>query len=155
MNEEISHRTRKAIRRLFAKRRSFTVADVSRITGVSVESLERRLDADELVTVPNAVSLLPWSEVVHIALGVWPVEVIFDALGEDSLLLPPLLRPVAIKVSLPKYQALMLDVLARQEQLDASAFLQNYLLDLASSADHMLLEQEIPGFLQALRFPDE
>jgi hypothetical protein len=47
----------------------------------------------------------------------------------------------------------MLEVLASREQLDASTFLQGELLDLASASDHALLEEQIPGFLEALFFP--
>jgi len=155
LKRAINLRTRTAIRRLFAKRRLFTVTEAAQITGISPDAIRRRLDANELAAVSGTNSSLAWTEVVHLALQMWPIEVIFAEVGSDSALLPALLRPAQLSVSLPEYQVRMVEVLARREQLDSSVFLQNYLLDLASASDHDLLERKIPGFTAAMRWPDE
>ena len=156
MRRHFDHRTRSLIRDLFTEKRSFTVAEASHITGIREDDIRRRLDSNELSGVSSGtVSSLVWSEVVHLALQIWPIATIFEAVREGSPLLPALLRPVQLCAWLPEYQVRMLTVLAREEQLDTSDFLQNHLLDLASAADQVLLEREIPGFIAALRFPDE
>lgn len=125
-------------------------ADLIRI---EQEALDRQVGAGELETVGSEPSL-PWREVAYLALRQWPLKTIFDVLGTDaSALLPELLRPVEFSALLPAYQVRMLEVLAQHERLDAGTFLQGHLLDLASGADHALLEQQIPGFLEALFFP--
>jgi hypothetical protein len=147
--------TQAAIRRIFGERRAYTLAEAADLIGVEREALDRQVDAGELATVGSE-PRLPWAEVAYLALRRWPLKAILDALGsEPSSLLPALLRPTELTVSLPAYQVRMLEVLASHEQLDASTFLQGQLLDLASASDHALLEEQIPGFLEAFFFPHE
>jgi hypothetical protein len=140
-----------AIRRIFTDRRRYALTEVAELIGVPTESLLHEIEARDLELSPDE-PRLPWSEVAHLALRAWPLHVIFEALGEGSSHLPELLRPTKITVILPAYQVRALEVLARDQQLDVSTFVQLHLLDLASAESSYLAEQ-IPGFLAAFRFP--
>jgi hypothetical protein len=149
----LSDETREAIRRIFAARQSLTIGQAASLLGIERAALVAEIEAREITAVEGS-DLLPWTEVAYLALRRWPLKAIFDALGSDaSSLLPPLLRPTEFTVSLPAYQVRMLEVMARDEQLDAGTFLQLHLLDLASGSDQGVLEKQIPGFLEALFFP--
>jgi hypothetical protein len=146
--------THAAIRRIFAAKQSFAIDQVATLLPIERASLAAEIESREIATVDGLGLHLPWKEVAYLALRTWPLDLIFDALGTDApSLLPALLRPTELTVSLPAYQVRMLEVLASHEQLDASTFLQGQLLDLASASDHALLEEQIPGFLEALFFP--
>jgi len=150
----ITATTRRAIQEVFTNPRSYTVAEVARLTGVAVHELAEQLDEAEFAAADSDTEL-PWREVVFIAFRVWPLEVIFSTLERRAARLPQLLWPKTVEVILPSYQARMLEVLARRERITVSTFVQLQLLDLASSVDHELLEREIPGFTAAMRWPDE
>jgi hypothetical protein len=149
-----SDETREAIRRIFAAKQSLAVGQAARLLGIEKATLAAEIEAREISTVEGLDLHLPWTEVAYLALRTWPLDLIFDALGNDaSSLLPALLRPVNFSVLLPAYQVRMLEVLARHERLDAGTYLQGHLLDLASGSDHAALEEQIHGFVEALFFP--
>jgi hypothetical protein len=136
-------------------RRSYTVAEVTRLTGLGADALFEQLDDFEFAAA-NRETRLPWREVIFIAFRVWPLAVIFSVLRRRPSSRPPkLLSPKTVEVTLPDYQIRMLKALARREHISLSTFLQFHLLDLESAADHDLLEGEIPGFSAAMRWPDE
>jgi hypothetical protein len=142
-----------AIRRVFTNRQEYSLADVADLTGVDSETLLREVEARDLDIVPSPEARLPWREVAYLALRTWTLETIFEALGYDaSSYVPDLLRPTTLTVTLPTYQVRALEVLARDQQMDASTFLHLHLLDLVS-AESPFLAEEIPGFLTAFHFP--
>jgi len=143
-----------AIRRIFAAKRDYAIAEVSDLIGVDTENLLREIETGDLsAPLAAADARLPWKEVAYLALRTWPLDLIFEALGaEADSLLPELLRPTAITTRLPSYQVRMLEVLAEYHKLDLSTFLQLHLLDLASVESSMLADR-IPGFIEAFRFP--
>ena len=151
MHTKTSPPTTDAIRRIFTDRRSFPFTEVADLMGIPTETLLHESEARDLELASDE-ARLPWSEVAYLALRAWPLDVIFDALGQSSSELPELLRPTKITVVLPAYQVRALEVLARDQQLDVSTFVQLHLLDLTSAESSYLAEQ-IPGFLAAFRFP--
>ena len=129
------------------------MTEVANILGIDLDSLAAEVAARDIAIAEGDIPLLPWKEVAYLALRTWPLQVIFEALGSEAgSLLPNLLRPTTINVTLPTYQARALEVLARDEQLDVSTFLQLYLLDLVSAESPFLAEQ-ISGVLAAFHFP--
>jgi len=142
-----------AIRRIFTNRRGYSLTDVADLTGIDAETLLREVEARDLDIAPSPEAQLPWREVAYLALRTWPLEVIFKALGNEApSYVLDLLRPTTITVTLPTYQVRALEVLAHDQQLDVSTFVQLHLLDLVSAESPFLAEQ-IPGFLAAFHFP--
>jgi hypothetical protein len=77
-----------------------------------------------------------------------------DALGPSAAdVMPELARLAQLRVTLPRYQTLMLSKLAEREQLPLGDFLARHLLDLACSESEWLAEA-IPQFTAALRWPE-
>ncbi len=154
---ELSTESREAVRRILTAKQTYTIPEAAILLGIGRSALSAKIAAGDIAVLRDGRKLsLPWAEVAHLALRRWPLKAIFEALeSETSSLLPTLLRPIEFTVSLPSYQVRMLEVLASREQLDPSTFLQGQLLDLASASDHALLEEQIPGFLEALFFPME
>jgi hypothetical protein len=140
------------IRTIFTTKRSYTLAEAASLLGIDEPDLIREVESGDVASLGDN-RRLPWEEVAYLALRTWPLGVIFEALGScETSLLPDLLRPKAITVTLPDYQVQMLEVLANEEKLDVATFLQLHLLDLAST-ESLLLANRIPGFMAALRFP--
>ena len=145
--------TRDRIVRIFTMRRTYTTREVANILKIDLEVLHAEIEARDIAVVRGEARNLPWVEVAYLALRTWPLQMIFDALGpRASSYLPELLRPTNVTVTLPGYQVRMLEVLARDQELDVSTFLQLHLLDLAS-AESAFLGEEIFGFLAAFHFP--
>lgn len=149
----LSEETRDRIVRIFTVKRTYTTLEAASILKIDLERLNAEIEARDLEAVTEGNALLPWKEVAYLALRTWPLQTIFDALGSEAPShLPDLLRPTSITVTLPSYQVRMLEVLARDQQLDFSTYLQLHLLDLASAESPFLAEQ-IPGFSAAFHFP--
>lgn len=146
--------TADAIRRVFVERRPFTFGETVRLIGLDRNHLARQIEDRELDCLRvSDETALPWPEVAYLALRRWPLDVIFEALGDDaSRSIPELLRPRNITVTLPTYQIRALEVLAHDQRLDIDTYLQLHLLDLASAESPFLAEQ-IHGYLEALHFP--
>jgi hypothetical protein len=149
----LSEETRDRIVRIFTVKRTYTTLEAASILKMDLERLNAEIEARDLEAVTEGTTLLPWKEVAYLALRTWPLQTIFDALGSEAPShLPDLLRPTKITATLPTYQVRMLEVLAHEQHLDVSTFLQLYLLDLAS-AESPFLADEILGFSEAFRFP--
>jgi hypothetical protein len=148
-----SSELRERIAQIFRIRRTYTLTEVANILGVDLDSLVTEVAARDIAAAEGDIHQLPWKEVAYLALRTWPLQVIFDALGPDAgSCLPELLRPTTITVTLPTYQVRAIEVLARDQRLDVSTFVQLHLLDLVSAESPFLAEQ-IPGFLAAFHFP--
>lgn len=140
------------IRRIFTAKRTYTIPEAASVLGIDEPDLTREVERGDIASIIDD-RHLPWEEVAYLALRRWPLAVIFEALGSrETSLLPDLLRPTTITVTLPDYQVKMLEVLAKDQKVDVATFLQLHLLGLASS-ESSLLAKRIPGFTPALRFP--
>lgn len=96
---------------------------------------------------------MKWPQLAALALDIWSMEVIEEELGEDAAyVLPPLVRTVPLTIRLPRYLATMLECLEIRDGVSAdrriAEALATYAEENASS-----LEDEIPGFGEALDFP--
>ena len=84
----------------------------------------------------------------------WPITAIEGELGAIAPdLLPPLLLTRKLTVTLPGYQVEMLQRLARRRGITVDDFLADHLLDLAGGVAEQM-ERTLPGFIEAMRFPD-
>lgn len=136
--------TSQRIRAIFIERRSFRLPELAVLLGTSVARLASGFNSGELVATESGGEIVvPWNEAASIALETWSFAQIFEALAEDAAtVLPPLLRPTEFTTVLPLFEVRMLEVFAREQQIDVSVLLERHLLDLASSADQGLLERE-------------
>jgi hypothetical protein len=149
----LSSESRERITQIFRVRRTFAMSEGASILGIGLDALLGEVAARDIATTEGDIDRLPWKEVAYLALRRWPLQAIFEALGpEADSYLPELLRPTTITVALPTYQVRALEVLAGEQQLDVSTFVQVHLLDLVS-AESQFLAEEIPGFLAAFHFP--
>lgn len=101
-------------------------------------------------------TLLTWHEVASAAMLRWTIVQIHDALGKDAnRVLPSLYRPVELgKVRLPEYLVRLLEALAQQACVSLEEYIYGALLDLEVAADPDTMEKLLPGFREAIRFPD-
>lgn len=101
-------------------------------------------------------ALVPWNELASAAMLRWTVMQIHDALGKEAnRALPSLLRPVELKaVRLPEYQVRLLETLAQHAGVSVEAYVYGALLSLETAASPDELETLLPGFKEAIRFPD-
>jgi hypothetical protein len=144
------------IRTIFLeRRRRYSLAEISRLAGITERKVIAGIKAGEYVASRKRGEYhFTWSELAHIAMAKWPLPVIHDALGADAALaLPRLLLPQELHVRLPAYQVLMLRRLAALARVNVDSYLANYFLDLAGS-EVAILNAEIPGFKAAMRFPN-
>jgi hypothetical protein len=91
-------------------------------------------------------------DLVALAVEMWSLEVIEQALGEDAArVLPAPLRLRAVTLNLPEYQIAMLDYLAADKQTTPSDLVNRALGDLES--EHMdVLTARVPGFAEAMNW---
>lgn len=98
--------------------------------------------------------MIRWPEVATLAIAKWGFGHIWAELGESGAQhLPPLVRPRQLSVTLPAYQVVMLPASRRAR---ASPPKRSCPVTLSTSrrvAEEM--EQELPGFIEAMRFPDD
>ena len=97
---------------------------------------------------------ITWPQLAALALDVWGIETIERELGEEAAqALPPLVRTSVVTLRLPRYQVVMLGTLAEIDGIGASQRVTDALLALA--VEHVEeLEKRIPGFADAMKFPD-
>jgi hypothetical protein len=149
---------RRAIRRIFIVLRrnaEYLLSDVSHFTGMPRHQIRKRIKSGEIAArQQRGVHFIRWPEIATLAMQRWSIAVIEGELGERaSELLPPLLLTRNITLTLPSYQIEMLHRIARRKGMAIDAFLADHLLDLAATvADEM--EPSVPGFIEAMRFPD-
>lgn len=148
---------------LFAKRRrSYGHDDVVRLTRSSEAEVAAAVSAGDLEPHRSHGQLLyTWEEVANFALRRWTPRMIAAALGSAHAgAFPALNRVASIQVQLPLYQVRMLHVLADAEgdgfrgRLNASDIVEQQLADLANGVDADEMEEAIPGFRAALRYPE-
>jgi hypothetical protein len=151
------------IRELFIQRVPlYSFADALRLTRTGQAEVDAAIRAGDITTETfSGQHVIPWDDVVRLALDRWTPRMINGALGStDRLPVIPLLNRVQqIEVFLPVYQIRLLHYLAEMERgqfrapLNASDVLEQRLLDLASAVDADELEIAIPGFRAALDYP--
>lgn len=101
-------------------------------------------------------AMIEWSELASAAMQRWTVVQIHDALGEEAnRVLPRLFRPVELKaLRLPEYQVRLLETLAQDRGVTVEEYVYEALLDLEVAGNPDELERLLPGFKEAIAFPD-
>jgi hypothetical protein len=146
---------RSAIRRLFLQpKRRYSLSVAARLLGMSAKELRGWIDSGEMEAVETQRGLvLPWEEVVFFGMDFWSQAVVEEALGADvAAAIPELVRLTELSVRLPRFEVAALERVAAREGRAVDAVLASELLDFAS-AEAAWLSREIPGFVEALRWP--
>jgi len=98
--------------------------------------------------------VIPWAEVVSFAIDLWSQKEIEAALGaEVAEAIPELLRLTELRVRIPRLEVLALERVAMRDGLSVDAILSRELLGFVSAVAEWL-NREIPGFLEALAWPE-
>ncbi len=98
--------------------------------------------------------VLPWAELVSFGMDFWSQEVVEEALGAElAEALPELLRLTDLEVRIPRMEVVALERLAAAGRETVSTVLARELRDLVS-VHSAWLSQEVPGFAEALAWPE-
>jgi hypothetical protein len=98
--------------------------------------------------------VIAWAEVVPFAIDLWSQDEIEAALGaEVAEAIPELLRLTELDVRIPRLEVLALEQVAMRDGRSVDAVLACELLDFVS-AEAEWLNRKIPGFLEALAWPE-
>jgi len=131
-----------------------TLGDFLALIKSSVLDVQIRRKRKQLGGLRHA--LIRWNELASAAMLRWTVVQIHDALGKEAnKTLPSLLRPVELKgVRLPAYQVRLLETLAQNAGVTVEQYVYTSLLGLETAASRETLEQLLPGFIEAIEFPN-
>ena len=143
------------IRTIFLHPRSFvSIGDAAALLGWSDEQMREAIEGQDVdLTTACSGEVIPSDELRALALHALPIEWIERALGARAArVLPQGVRSRSVRVSLPRYQAAMLDYLAEQQQTTAGHLITGALEDLVSERFEVLA-QVIPGFADAVDWP--
>jgi len=144
------------IRDLFLQPRSaYSIAEAAIVLGMDWREVRGWVEAGELEGIDTDEGLvLPWAEVVSFAMDFWSQEVVEEALGDDlALVIPELVRLARLEVRVPRFEIVALERVAGREGKSVDAVLARELLDLAS-VHAPWLSSEVPGFAEALQWPE-
>ena len=143
------------IRTIFLQPRSFvSINETAALLGWSHEQMRDAI-AGQDVDLSTACSgkVVARDELMALALNIWPIEWIEEALGTRAAgVLPEAVRSRRIGVRIPRYHAAMLDYLAEKEHTTTGHLITRALDDLASERLEVLA-QAIPGFANAVAWP--
>jgi hypothetical protein len=153
------------IRQLFLERRaSYDSAEVSTLLGVEPAAVRQAVEEGTVTALPSSEALrIAWEDVV--ALGLehrWTYRMLAAALrGFDEAPLPPLVRTVAGRVVLPRYQWQILRVVAagkahdKRRQITISDLLEEAvtMAVLTTIEEWDPLEAMLPGVRAAAAWP--
>jgi len=157
---------REAIRTIFLRRRPeyttreaaqllrLTVGDFLALIERGVLDVQVRRKRKQLGGRRQA--LVSWNELASAAMLRWTVMQIHDALGKDAdRALPRLLHPVELKsVRLPRYQVELIERLARNAGVSVEEYVYTALLGIEAAQSHAEIERVLPGFTEAVEFPN-
>ena len=145
------------IRSIFLQERSFvSISDATGLFGWSRRQMKNAVGAREIETIVtrSGKAIVP-EEVMAIAVDLWSLETIEEALGPDaSMVLPEAIRSRELPARLPRYQVAMLEYFAEQRQTSVSNVLARELEDLAS-AHFEELSSAVHGFAEAFEWPQQ
>ena len=150
MTEAATH-----IRKLFLEaKKTYTPAEAAAILGMELPDLTRRIKSGEVEGVRTCCGMtISAEELKSFAMDFWPQETIEEALGDDlPNAIPKLLRLADLHVRIPRFEILALEHLAERDGKSVSSVLARELLDVVS-AESDFLAANIPGFTNALRWP--
>jgi hypothetical protein len=157
---------REAIRAIFLKRRpEYTTYEAAQLLRLGLGELLALIENGTLHAEVKRKrrqlggprhALIAWSELASAAMLRWTVLQIHDALGKEAnAVLPRLYRPAELKaVRLPEYQLRLLETLAQNAGVSLEVYVYNALQSIEVAADPETMEKLLPGFTEAIRFPD-
>jgi len=131
-----------------------SISDAAVLFGWSRRQMKDAVDAGEIETVVtrSGKAIVP-EEVMAIAVDLWSLETIEEALGPDpSKVLPDAIRTRELPARLPGYQVAMLEYFAEQRQTSVGNVLARELEDLAS-AHFEELSLAVHGFAEGFEWP--
>jgi hypothetical protein len=157
---------REAIRAIFLRRRAeyttqeaaqllrMTLGDFLALISKGILDVEVRRKKRQLGGPRH--TLIPWKELAAAAMLRWTVMQIHDALGKDATdVLPRLLQPVELKsVRLPRYQVELIERLAKDAGISVEEYVYTALLGVETAQSHAAIERVLPGFTDAIQFPN-
>ena len=144
------------IRNLFLQPRpTYALPEAAALLGTSLDDLCGWLEVGEIEGVETGGEVaVPWTELVSFGMDFWSQEAAEEALGKDAAeVIPELLRLVELEVRIPRMQVVTLERLAAVDGTTVSAVLARELRDLVSVHSEWLSE-EVPGFAEALHWPE-
>jgi len=148
------------IRRIFLNRQDWYMPRlVTRLTGILPARVRAMIETGELEAVPaekpwDKSWRIRWPQLAALALDIWPIEVIEQELGEEAAqVLPPLVRTIPGSMRLPRYLVAMLQTLEKRDGIAPSRRIADALALIAEEYAASL-EEEIPGFREAMNFPE-
>jgi hypothetical protein len=157
---------REAIREIFLRRRiEYTTQQVASLLRMNLGEVLQWIDSGILhadvkrkrrqLGGPRH-ALISWNELASAAMLRWNVMQIHDALGEHAnRVLPRLLRPVEMKsLRLPEYQVRLIEAFARHQGVSIEEYVYTALLSLEVMGDADEVETLLPGFKEAMSFPE-
>ncbi|HEV8434758.1 MAG TPA: hypothetical protein VGR95_15195 [Thermoanaerobaculia bacterium] len=147
---------RSIIRRLFLEPKShYSLSKAAKLLEMKEEELQGWMAAGEIEAVEvDGKEVIPWAEVVSFAIDLWSQEEIEAALGaEVAEAIPELLRLTELEVRIPRIELLALEHVAMRDGRAVDAVLSRELLGFVS-AEAEWLNREIPGFIEALAWPE-
>ena len=98
--------------------------------------------------------VVPWAELVSFAMDWWSQETVEEALGaEVAEAIPELLRLTELEVRIPRMEVVALERVAARDGKSVDVVLARELRDFAS-VHARWLSREVPGFAQALAWPE-
>jgi excisionase family DNA binding protein len=134
---------------------TYTVAEAAALLGMTARDVREWMDSGELEGVESGEGLvLPWPELVSFAMDFWSQEAVEEALGADVTgALPALLRLTDFEARIPRMDVVALERVAALDGATVSDVLARELRDFVSA--HLeWLSQEVPGFAEALAWPE-
>jgi len=149
--------TDERIRQVFVSPQDFYApAEAAAILGWTSVEIERAIEEGEVVVERGrSGDRIAWQEVAAMLTARCPQAVIEEALGREiASVMPELVRLAELRVRIPRYQGLMLAMLAGRERLSVDEMMARHLLDLAACEGEWLA-RSIPGFDAAMRWPGE
>jgi hypothetical protein len=141
---------------LLAPRPNYSVADLALLFAMSEDDIRGWIELGELEPLGASGGLaVPWSEVASFGMDFWSQEVVEEALGANAVdVIPELLRLADLEVRVPRMQVVTLERLAAIDGETVSAVLVRELRGLVS-VHAPWLSLEVPGFAEALAWPEE
>ena len=134
---------------------TYTIGEAAALLEMEWRELRGWMDAGEVEgTETDEGLVLPWGELVSFGMDFWSQEVVEEALGaEVAEALPELLRLTELEVRIPRMEVVTLERLAARDGETVSTVLARELRDLVS-VHSAWLSQEVPGFAEALAWPE-
>jgi len=134
---------------------TYAIGEAATLLAMDWRELRGWMETGEVEGIETAEGLLlPWAELVSFGMDFWSQEVVEEALGAElAEALPELLRLTELEVRIPRMEVVALERLAALDGETVSTVLARELRDLVSVHSEWL-SQEVPGFAEALAWPE-